>query len=173
MMIDSIELLNCRKLDCYPKTVFERKIPYWKQSREEQLEVKRFFYTNINSWIINADEIMRDSRYFLASVGFQTSLCPTITPCLGAFVEWWKYREQYSWTIDGMPIWAVCGNPMTGTSGCASVDNNGNAQRAILQARLIDVVKSFNRIAHRYIEAQKKCESYSLNYVLTRLPIKI
>lgn len=173
MMIDSIELLNCRKLDCYPKMVFERKIPYWKQSREEQLEVKRFFYTNINSWIINADEIMRDSRYFLASVGFQTSLCPTITPCLGAFVEWWKYREQYSWTIDGMPIWAVCGNPMTGTSGCASVDNNGNAQRAILQARLIDVVKSFNRIAHRYIEAQKKCESYSLNYVLTRLPIKI
>lgn len=171
-MIDSIELLNCRKLDCYPKTVFERKIPYLMQTRKEQLEAKRFFYTNINRWIINADEIMRDSRYFLASVGFQTLICPTISPCLGAFVEWWKYRQQYSWTEDGMPIWAVCGNPMTGSSGCASVDVNGNTQRAILQARLIDVVKSFNRIAKRYVAAQKECEAYTLDYVLTRLPIK-
>lgn len=172
-MIDSIELLNCRKLDCYPKTVFERKIPYWMQSRKEQLEAKRFFYTNINSWIINADEIMRDSRYFLASVGFQTSICPTITPCLGSFIEWWYYRQQYSWTTDGLPIWAICGNPMTGTSGCTAVAINGKVQRAILQARLIDVVKSFNRIAKRYIEAQKECEAYPLDYVLSRLPIKL
>lgn len=172
-MIEYIELLNCRKLDCYPKTVSNRTIQYWKQSREEQLATKRYFYTNINSWIVNADEIMRDSRYFLASVGFQTSICPTFTPCLGAFVEWWKYREQYSWTVDGMPIWAICGNPMTGSSGCASVDNIGNGQRAILQARLIDVVKSFNRIAKHYVEAQKECESYPLDYVLSRLPIKV
>lgn len=172
-MIEHIELLNCRKLDCYPKTVFERKIPYWMQSRKEQLEAKRFFYTNINSWIINADEIMRDSRYFLASVGFQTSICPTITPCLGSFIEWWYYRQQYSWTTDGLPIWAICGNPMTGTSGCTAVAINGKVQRAILQARLIDVVKSFNRIAKRYIEAQKECEAYPLDYVLSRLPIKL
>lgn len=172
-MIDSIELLNCRKLDCYPKTVFERKIPFWMQSRKEQLEAKRFFYTNINSWIINADEIMRDSRYFLASVGFQTSICPTITPCLGSFIEWWYYRQQYSWTTDGLPIWAICGNPMTGTSRCTAVAINGKVQRAILQARLIDVVKSFNRIAKRYIEAQKECEAYPLDYVLSRLPIKL
>lgn len=172
-MIDSIELLNCRKLDCYPKTVFERKITYWEQSREEQLEAKRFFYSNINSWIINADEIMRDSRYFLASVGFKTSICPTQMTCLGAFIEWWKYRQQYSWTVDGLPIWAISGNPMSDSSGCVAVDINGQAQRAILQARLIDVVKSFNRIAKRYIEAQKECEAYPLDYVLTRLPIKI
>lgn len=172
-MIDYIELLNCRKLDCYPKTVFEKKIPYWKLSREEQLEVKRFFYTNINSWIINSDEIMRDSRYFLASVGFQTSICPTITPCLGAFIEWWKYRQQYSWTVDRLPIWAVCGNPMTGSNGCAAIDLNCNTKRAILQCRVIDVVKSFNRIAQRYTAAQKECESYSLEYVLSRLQITI
>lgn len=172
-MIDYIELLNSRKLDCYPKTIFQKKIPFWQQSREEQLEAKQFFYTNINSWIINADEIMRDSRYFLSSVGFQTSICPTITPCLGAFVEWWKYRQQYSWTDNGLPIWAICGNPMTGTNGCSSIDFNGCAKRAILQARLIDVVKSFNRIAKRYAAAQKKCESYSLDYVLSRLPIKV
>lgn len=172
-MIDSIELLNCRKLDCYPKTVFEKKIPYWEQSREQQLEAKRFFYSNINSWIINADEIMRDSRYFLASVNFKTSICPTQMTCLGAFVEWWKYRQQYSWTVDGLPIWAICGNPMTGTSGCAAVDIDGKIQRAILQARLIDVVKTFNRIAIRYTKAQEECEAYSLDYVLSRLPIKI
>lgn len=172
-MIDYIELLNCRKHDCYPNTLFQKKIPYWQQSREEQLKAKRFFYTNINSWIINADEIMRDSRYFLASVGFQTSICPTITPCLGAFLEWWKYRQQYSWTADGLPIWAVCGNPMTGSNGCSSVDLNCTAKRAILQSRVSDVVKSFNRIAKRYQAAQKECESYPLEYVLSRLPIKI
>lgn len=172
-MIDSIELLNSRKLDCYPQTVFERKIQYWEQSREEQLEAKRFFYSNINSWIINADEIMRDSRYFLASVNFKTSICPTQMTCLGAFIEWWKYRQQYSWTVGGLPIWAICGNPMTGTNGCAAVDINGKIQRAILQARLIDIVKSFNRIAIRYTEAQKECEAYTLDCVLTRLPIKI
>lgn len=172
-MIEYIELLNCRKLDCYPKTVYENKTTYWEQSRAEQLEAKRFFYSNINSWIINADEIMRDSRYFLASVGFKTSICPTISPCLGAFVEWWKYRQQYSWTVDGMPIWAVGGNPMTGSSGCAAVNLECEVQRALLQARLIDVVRSFNRIAKHYIEAQKECESYPLDYVLTRLPIKI
>lgn len=172
-MIDNITLLNSRSLDCYPRTVFVKKIPYWQQSIEEQLKVKRFFYSNINSWIVNADEIMCDSRYFLASVDFQTSICPTITPCLGAFVEWWRYRQQYSWTIDGQPIWAVCGNPMTGSGGCASVDLEGKAQRALLRASLADVVKSFNRIAKRYLEAQKECESYSLEYVLTRLPIKL
>ena len=172
-MIDYIELLNCRKLDCYPKTVFEKKIPFWQQSREEQIDAKRFFYSNINNWIINADEIMRDSRYFLSSVGFQTSICPTITPCLGAFLEWWKYRQQYSWTADGLPIWAVCGNPMTGSNGCAAVDLNSNAKRAFLQSRFTDVVKTFNRIAKRYQVAQNECESYSLEYVLSRLPIKV
>lgn len=172
-MIESIELLNCRKLDCYPKTLPKKNITRWEQSREERIKAERFFYSNINSWIVNADEIMRDSRHFLASVGFKTSICPTGSPCLGVFLEWWKYRQQYSWTADGLPIWAISGNPMTGSSGCASVDINGNVHPALLQAGLIDVVKSFNRIAKRYINAQEECESYPLDLVLTRLPVKL
>lgn len=172
-MIESIELLNCRKLDCYPKTLPKKNITRWEQSREERIKAERFFYSNINSWIVNADEIMRDSRYFLASVNFKTSICPTQMTCLGTFIEWWKFRQNYSWTSDGLPIWHISGNPMTGSSGCSAVDVDGNIQQALLQVGLIDVVSSFNRIARRYAEAQKECDSYSIETVLSRLSVKL
>lgn len=167
-MIDKIELLNCRKLDCYPRKDIERPRYRWPLSREVILTNKRRFYTNAYTFILNADEILSDSRYFLSSVGFYTSIGPTVMPCLGTFVEWWKYRYQTSWDANDLPIWAISGNPMTGSSGCATVDIDGNLHRAILRNRFIEIVKSFNRISNRYLEAQKECESYPLEYVLSR-----
>jgi len=172
-MIDSITLLNCRTLDCYPKKNFELSPNRWPLSREVIIANKRLFYQNVYNFILNADEILSDSRYFLSSVGFYTSIGPTVIPCLGTFVEWWKYRYQTSWDTNDLPIWAISGNPMTGSSGCASVDIEGNLHRASLRNRFIEIVKSFNRISNRYLEAQKECESYSLEYVLSRLPIEV
>lgn len=172
-MIDNIELLNCRRLDCYPKQNYVKPKYRWPLSREVILANKRLFYSNVYNFILNADEIMSDSRYFLASVGFYTSIGRTVMPCLGTFVEWWKYRYQYSWDANDLPIWAISGNPMTGSSGCGAVDLEGNLHLAKLRNRFIEIVKSFNRISNRYLQAQEECESYPLDYVLTRLSIKI
>ncbi len=171
-MIAEITLLNSRRLDCYPKgnyIQFNYRSPL---DKEEMDENRRLFYANVYNLIINEQEIMSESRYFLSSVGFNTSICPTLMPCVGAFIEWWRYRQEYSWTKDSMPICYISGNPMTGSSGCVAVSIGGLLYSAALKKSLIEVVKSFNRIAKRYIEAQKECESYPLEYVLERLPYK-
>lgn len=169
-MIDEIILLNSRRLDCYPKENRIQPKCRWPPDKDTLDENRRLFYANVYNLIINEHEIMSESRYFLSSVGFYTSICPTLMPSVGAFIEWWKYRQQYSWTKDSMPICAISGNPMTGSSGCSAVSIGGRIFSAKLQGGLIEIVKSFNRIAKRYIAAQEECESYPLEYVLSRLP---
>ena len=80
-MIDNITLLNSRTLDCYPKTEARPKYR-WPLGREVILANKRLFYTNVYNFILNDDEIMSDSRYFLSSVGFYTSIGRTVMPCV-------------------------------------------------------------------------------------------
>ena len=171
-MIDEIILLNSRRLDCYPR---ENRIkPKYRlpPDKEVQEANRRLFYANVYNLIINEHEIMSESRYFLSSVGLYTSICPTLIPCVGAFIEWWRYRQQYSWSKELMPICDIIGNLISGYSECTSVSIGGLLYNATLRDKLIEVVKSFNRIAKRYIEAQRECESYPLDYVLSRLPYK-
>lgn len=171
-MTDNIVLLNGNILNCYP--IQNNVQPcHWSLSREAIRTNKRLFYHNVYNFIANADKILNDSRYFLASVGYHTSIGSTIMPCLGTFIEWWKYSQKYSWDAYNLPIWAISGNPMTGTHGCLTVDIGCNVRRAKLQSRFIEIVKSFNCISSKYIEAQKECESYSLDNVLHQLPIKL
>ena len=171
-MIDEIILLNSRRLDCYPRENRIKPKGRWPPDKEAQDENRQLFYANVYNLIINEHEIMSESRYFLSSIGFYSSFCPTLMPCVGAFVEWWKYRQQFSWTKDSMAICAISGNPMTGSSSCTAVSIGGLLYSATLKNSLIEVVKSFNRIAKRYIEAQEECESYPFEYVLSRLPYK-
>lgn len=171
-MIDNITLLNGNILRCYPKQNYWQTTFPWLLSRETIRANKRLFYTNVYNFIDNADKILNDSRYFLASVGYYTSIGSTVMPCLGTFIEWWKYCLRYSWDAYNLPIWDISGNPMSGSHGCATVDTECNVHRAKLQSRFIEIVKSFNCISNRYVEAQQGCESYSLEYVLSRLSIK-
>lgn len=171
-MIDEIILLNSRRLDCYPKTNRIVSKYRWPLNKEAIDENRRLFYANVYQLIINEHEIMSESRYFLSSVGFYTSICPTLMPCIGAFIEWWKYRQQYSWSKEFMPICNISGNPITGINTSTSVSIGGVLYTPTLQDKLTEVAKSFNRIAKRYIEAQEECESYPLEYVLSRLPYK-
>lgn len=171
-MIDEIILLNSRRLDCYPRENRIKPKYRWPPDKEVQEANGRLFYANVYNLILNEEEIMSESRYFLSSVGFYTSICPTIIPCVGAFIEWWKYRQQFSWSKELMPICDIRGNLISGYSECISVSIGGLLYTATLQDKLIEVVKSFNRIANRYIEAQGECESYPLDYVLSRLPYK-
>lgn len=171
-MIDEIILLNSRRLNCYPKENRIKPKCRWPPDKDAQNENRGLFYTNVYNLIINEHEIMSESRYFLSSVGFNTSICPTLMPCVGAFIEWWKYRQQFSWSEELMPICDIRGNLISGYSECTSVSIGGLLYTATLQDKLIEVVKSFNRIANRYIEAQGECESYPLDYVLSRLPYK-
>lgn len=171
-MINSIILLNGHKLRCYPKQNYVQPKYYRPLNRETIRANKRLFYPNVYNYIANADKILNDSRYFLASVGYYTSIGNMLMPCLGTFIEWWKYCHQYSWDADNLPIWAISGNPMTGSSGCATVDTECNVHRAKLHSRFIEIVKSFNYISNRYVEAQQGCGSYPLEYVLSQLPTK-
>lgn len=172
-MIDNITLLNGKKLRCYPRQNYVQPKYCWPLNREEIRAKKRLFYPNVHHFITNADIILSDSRYFLASVGYYTSIGSTVMPCLGTFVEWWKYCRRYSWDAYNRPIWAISGNPMTGSHGCATVDVDGILHRAKLQNRFIEIVKSFNRISNRYLAVQRECEAYSLSSVLAQLPLKV
>ena len=103
-MIDELILLNSRRLDCYPKENRIQLKYLWPPNKDTQDENRRLFYANVYNLIINEHEIMSESRYFLSSVGFYTSICPTLIPCVGAFIEWWLYRQQDSWSNELMPI---------------------------------------------------------------------
>ena len=169
-MIDEIILLNSRRLDCYPKANRIKPKYRWPPDKKVQEANRRLFYANVYNLMLNEEEIMSESRYFLSSLGFYTSICPTLIPCVGSFVEWWKFRQQFSWSKELMPICDIRGNLISGYSECISVSIGGLLYTATLRDKLIEVVKSFNRIAKRYIEAQEECESYPLEYVLSRLP---
>lgn len=166
--MNEITLLDGRTLSCSPRQ--ERVETRWRESEEALSENKRQFRDNVHRFIRHADTILSDSRLFLSPVGFYTSIGPTAMPCLGAFVEWWLNCEEYSRDESGNPIYSISGNPMTGSSGCGSVDAAGNLHRAVLRHRLIEVVKSFNRIANRYRRAAEECEAYTLEQVLAQLP---
>lgn len=166
--MNEITLLDTRTLTCYPRQ--ERAQTQWRESEEVLTENKRLFITNVHRFIRNADIILSDSRLFLSPVGFYTSIGPTAMPCLGAFVEWWLFCDEYSRDEAGNPIYSISGNPMTGTNGCGSVDAEGNTHRAILRQRFIEVVKSFNSIANRYRQAMEKYEAYTFTQILAQLP---
>lgn len=167
---DSITLLDGRIFYCYPRQ--ERMQTRWPLSQEARSENKRLFAANVHRFICHADAILSDSRLFLSPVGFYTSIGPTAMPCLGAFIEWWLNCEEYSHDEAGNPIYSISGNPMTGSSGCGSVDAAGNLHSARLRHRFIETVKSFNRIANRYRRAAEECEAYTLEQVLAQLPPK-
>ena len=73
-MINSIILLNGHKLRCYPKQNYVQPKYYRPLNRETIRANKRLFYHNVYNFIDNADKILDDSRYFLASVGYYTSI---------------------------------------------------------------------------------------------------
>ena len=166
--LESITLFDGRTLSCYPRQ--ESAATCWPLSEETLFENKRLFCANVHYFLRNADKILGDSRLFLSPVGFYTSIGPTAMPCLGSFIEWWLNCEEYSYDGEGNPIYSISGNPMTGSSGCGSVDAAGNLHRAVLRHRFIEVVKSFNRIANRYRRAAEECEAYTLEQVLAQLP---
>lgn len=114
-MIDDIILLSSRRLDCYPKENRIQPKCRWSPNKETLDENRRLFYANAYNLIINEHEIMSESRYFLSSVGFYTSICPSFIPCAGAFIEWWHYRQQYSWSKELMPIYDIRGNLISGS----------------------------------------------------------
>lgn len=79
-MIDSIVLLNGNMLNCYPRQNYVQPC-HWPLSREAIRANKRLFYHNVYNFIANADKILSDSRYFLASVGYYASIGSTVMPC--------------------------------------------------------------------------------------------
>ena len=165
--LESITLFDGRTLSGYPRQ--ESAATCWPLSEETLFENKRLFCANVHYFLRNADKILGDSRLFLSPVGFYTSIGPTAMSCLGSFIEWWLNCEEYSYDGEGNPIYSISGNPMTGSSGCGSVDAWGTPHRARLRHGFIDVVKSFNRIANRYRQAQEQYEAFTLDQVLSQL----
>ena len=169
-IMDSITLMDGRTLECYPKPEVPQPKYRWRVPPEVIQANEDLFIANAHTLMRNSDLTFSDSRLFLSPLGYHTSIGPTVWPSLGILLEWWEYSGDYSIDEDGRHIFYISGNPMTGSSGCGSVDSDGVVHLARLRHGLIDTVRSFNRVCNRYLEAQQKFQALSLREVLDRLP---
>ena len=132
----------------------------------------QFFLDNVFFFVAHAEDILSDSRLFLAPVPVLCGLPfigrnPFRYATLGVYIEWWMHngfavhkdeRDKVSF------IWALCGSPMTGSNRCAMVDENGLSTK-ITVGDFSKHVRSFRRINQRYHECKSLALSYSLRQV--------
>ena len=129
-----------------------------------------------NAWFFlqHAEEILSDSRMFLAPVNVTNALAYIGTngfqdATLGVYLEWWLHFSEASIDANGSLICFISGSPLSGTNSCSSVTLAGETGRSELRTRFSDVWRSFIRINTRYNEVKQRCEAYSLEDVLIRL----
>ena len=189
---NTMQLLDGRFLPLYPREekgcetnneMYITSIKLYQSLKEENKHLStseddtpkdelQFFLDNVFFFVAHAEDILSDSRLFLAPVPVLCGLPfigrnPFRYATLGVYIEWWMHngfavhkdeRDKVSF------IWALCGSPMTGSNRCAMVDENGLSTK-ITVGDFSKHVRSFCRINQRYHECKSLALSYSLQQV--------
>lgn len=131
------------------------------------------FVENVPCLLDHADEILSDSRMFLAPSRIVNCLAYTGTSgfrraTLGVYLEWWRYQREASIDLNGNHIWFISGSPMSGSNCCQSIDSNGKSIKSRLNS-FLPVWTTFSQINTRYDEAKSRFEAYSFEDVLLKI----
>jgi hypothetical protein len=192
-----ITLLDGRTLPCYPKqkptapidnsmkldttgqylTIGRRhRRPRVQEPSPEILRAEKFFSDHAFFFLKHHEQILGDSRMFLAPVTVQNGLAYTGTsgfqcPTLGVYLQWWLTYPQSSvgksWE-DGWLVYRISGSPLTGANCCGIVNHKGECKERNIQP-FRELCQSFVEINTRYDKAKELYEVYSLEEVVKRL----
>ena len=142
---------------------------------EAQRQYRHHLFTE-NAWFLlaNAEEILNDSKMFLAPVGIQNGLAYTGTsgfrrPTVGIYLQWWLYFSMASRDRNGDLLWYISGSPLSGSNCCSVVTPEGKQRKIAQRTSFSEIWKTFMDINNRYTEAKQRCEAYSLEELLVKL----
>lgn len=170
---NKIVLLNGNVIDCYLKQCIDgssTSAPVGGYNDEQLLTDNAFFLLQ------HADQVLADSRMFLAPVPMHCNLAYTGSVGLrdirlGILLEWWLSGPK-SITLDekGRPAltYFIAGSPLSGGNHCDCVYPDGTtAQRR--HATFLPVWSSLMKLNQRYGSIKGLYEAYSLQQVVALL----
>ena len=158
-----IELLNGTILDCYPLELVVGE-SVLKKTPDDDFEVEQqFFIENAFLLFNNRQQILSDSRMFLAPVkiGFKNSI-------LGVFIEWWLNCPPASY-VSGRTQWLIfsfAGSPYTGSNKFRAVSNTGEFEKDLSSPSFGWLNGSFKEIDRRYAEVKQRYQAYTKDEVV-------
>ena len=141
-------------------------------SEKDQTEID-LFLEYAHRLIERSDDILADSRMFLAPIPIRNGLAYTGTSgfhnaTLGIYIEWWC-NNKCAWTMDKSgitrPIYYIAGSPLSGCNACAYVDSNGEGQ-SISVPHFSIVWRTFTQTNTHYTEAKQLYKAYTLAEVI-------
>ncbi len=136
---------------------------------EDELQ---FFLDNVFFFVAHCEEILGDSRMFLAQVPVQNGLACTGTSCfrnptLGVYLEWWMHFGQTVVAGEDGKLrfyWLVSGNPLSGSNACAVVDEKGVTEKRPV-GYFPNYWRTFMYVNMRYSKCKAVGEAYTLQQV--------
>ena len=158
-----IELLNGTILDCYPLELVVGESVV-KKTPDDDFEVEQqFFIENAFLLFNNRQQILSDSRMFLAPVkiGFKNSI-------LGVFIEWWLNCPPASY-VSGRTQWLIfsfAGSPYTGSNKFRAVSNTGEFEKDLSSPSFGWLNGSFKEIDRRYTDVKQRYQAYTKDEVV-------
>ncbi len=192
-----ITLLDGSTLPCYPKPMQAAPIdnsmkldttgqyltigrrhrrPRVQEPSPETVRAEKFFTDHAFFFLKHHEQILDDSRMFLAPVTAQNSLAYTGTsgfqcPTLGVYLQWWLTYPQSSvgksWE-DGWLVYRISGSPLTGANCCGIVNHKGECKERNIQP-FRELCQSFMEINTLYDKAKELYEAYTLEKVVELL----
>ena len=132
------------------------------------------FFENAWFFLEHAEEILSDSRMYLAPVKVQNGIAYTGTsgfqhPTLGIYLEWWLNFKEAAIDGNGNPIWYISGSPLSGNNCCKAASMDGDSVKIKQRTPFLDIWTSFYKVNNRYNEVKLNYEAYSLEEVLITL----
>lgn len=193
---NNLILLDGRKIELYPKAEkSEEKISgkmsldttgeylslkdkksevnYDSEKETERQYTFQIFTENAWFFLEHAEEILSDSRLFLAPVKIQNGLAyfgtnGFIKPALGVYLEWWlNYKSGRD--KNGNLIYYISGSPLSGSNCCMSVAPDGEHVDCRHDIYFGDVWRGFIEENNRYNDAKVNYEAYSLEEALIKM----
>ena len=199
--METITLFSGRTMVCYPKSeqpetliddslrldttgVYLRigKSTKSVQTKPEEDPAKTAFLSNAFFLFDHSDEILSDSRMFLAPLPINNNLAYTGTsgfqnPTLGVYIEFWQHM--------GMPmtfsvgylffrkevkalLYHIAGSPLSGSNSCAFVTEEGKSIQRSLSS-FFNYWPPFMEINNHYTQAKQLYQSYTIQEVIEKL----
>lgn len=150
--------------------------PRVQEPSAEIVRAEKYFSDNAFFFLKHHEQILGDSRMFLAPVIVQNGLAYTGTsgfqcPTLGVYLQWWLTCPQSaigkSWE-DGWLVYRLAGSPLTGSNSCGIVNHKGEcASRRV--ANFNNLWRAFVEINALYDKAKELYEAYTLEEVVKKL----
>ena len=171
--MNMVTIMNGSVLECYPKDDQETSKTRWPYLSRVEKEELQLFLDNAFFLLDHYDQIMNDSRMFLAEIPVRNGLDGVgdfRQACLGAYLEWWQHCPSAVEAGNGCKslVFKIKGKPLSCSNNCEMVMEDGSVRTGTLNDYMSNVGK-FCYIFAKYMDAMDTCQAYTIKEVLEQL----